>query len=359
MLNSFYQRFKKHTDLHKKRVNNIIAIQKNKITPQVAPTPFEVIGKSGRCRLLYFAPIVNENKKPIFITPSIINKYYILDLMDGVSFIQFLNQKNIPIYLLDWGDARTLDRNASLEDHIIHWLHWAVKKSCQHANVLKIDIFGQCIGGTFSTIYAALHHDKVNSLVLLTTPIDFHDDGLLSIWANKSKIDLALLGNMWGNIYRGFLKESFQYLKPLDRVRKYNNLYEHSWNEKFLDRYLAINHWVNDCVDFPGTTYVRYIQDFYQENLLYDGKLKLDNKLVDLKNITCPLMVIASDEDNIVSEKSAAAILDLVNSKRKEYKLIKGGHIGILLSSKARERFWEPVEHWLEEANDKFKSDNQ
>jgi len=78
-------------------------------------------------------------------------------------------------------------------------------------------------------------------------------------------------------------------LKPLDRVRKYNTFFKHSWNEKFLDRYLAINHWVEDCIAFPGSTYVKYIQDFYQKNLLYKGELKLGGELVDLKKFLSSL----------------------------------------------------------------------
>jgi polyhydroxyalkanoate synthase len=333
---------------HQKRVKNIIALKNKKISHTIAPTPFEILGKNGRCNLLYFKPKCDQGKNPIFITPSIINKYYILDLMDGMSLIQYLTESNTPVYLIDWGVARTIDRQASIEDHILTWLDWGIKKSCTHAKLEKIDLFGQCIGGTFCTIYTAIHPELVNSLILLTTPIDFHDDGLLSIWANKSKIDIEMLGRVWGNIYRGFLKESFQYLKPLDRIKKYHHLYSHSWDENFLNKYMAIDFWVNDCIDIPGSTYVKYIQEFYQQNLLVKGELNLENKKVDLKNIQCPLFVITSNEDNIVSSKSALAILNCVSSKIKKTSIIPGGHIGLLLSSKAKERFWSPISDWIE-----------
>ena len=347
MLNGIYQSLLSETTKTQKRLSNIIAINTKAISPQVAITPFEVIGKYGRCRLLYFSPAKDEGHPPLFVVPSIINKYYILDLMKGASFIEHLKNSNVPVYLIDWGEPRVQDRFATLEDHIMHWMDWAVKESCRKAGVKKIDLFGQCIGGTFAAIYAALRPDSVKSVVALTAPINFHDEGLLSTWANKSNLDLKKIGDLWGNVYKEFLKESFHMMKPLDRVRKYNNFIKHSWNEKFLDRYLAINHWVDDCIAFPGSTYVKYVQDFYQKNLLYKGELKIGEEQVNLKNITCPVLVISSLEDNIVPIESALALLDLVSSKTREAKQISGGHIGIVISSKARDQLWMPVENWI------------
>jgi polyhydroxyalkanoate synthase len=347
MLNEIYKSLLSETTKTQKRLSNIIAINTKAISPQVAVTPFEVIGKYGRCRLLYFSPAKDEGHPPLFVVPSIINKYYILDLMKGASFIEHLKNSNVPVYLIDWGEPRVQDRFATIEDHIMHWMDWAVKESCRKAGVKKIDLFGQCIGGTFAAIYAALRPDSVKSVVALTAPINFHDEGLLSTWANKSNLDLKKIGDLWGNVYKEFLKESFHMMKPLDRVRKYNNFIKHSWNEKFLDRYLAINHWVDDCIAFPGSTYVKYVQDFYQKNLLYKGELKIGEEQVNLKNITCPVLVISSLEDNIVPIESALALLDLVSSKTREAKQISGGHIGIVISSKARDQLWMPVENWI------------
>jgi polyhydroxyalkanoate synthase len=347
MLNEIYKSLLSETTKTQKRLSNIIAINTKAISPQVAVTPFEVIGKYGRCRLLYFSPAKDEGHPPLFVVPSIINKYYILDLMKGASFIEHLKNSNVPVYLIDWGEPRVQDRFATIEDHIMHWMDWAVKESCRKAGVKKIDLFGQCIGGTFAAIYAALRPTNVKSIVALTAPINFHDEGLLSTWANKSNLDLKKIGDLWGNVYKEFLKESFHMMKPLDRVRKYNNFIKHSWNEKFLDRYLAINYWVDDCIAFPGSTYVKYVQDFYQKNLLYKGELKIGEEQVNLKNITCPVLVISSLEDNIVPIESALALLDLVSSKIREAKQISGGHIGIVISSKARDQLWMPVENWI------------
>lgn len=349
MLNSIYNSFLDETQKTQKRFENILSIKAKKLILRGGVTPFEVIGKFGRCRLLYYSPKVQCGYPPIFITPSIINKYYILDLMDGLSFIEHLKNANIPVYLIDWGEPRTQDRLATLEDHILHWLDWAMIESCRHAKIESIDILGQCIGGTFAAIYAALRPQRVKSVIALTTPISFHDSGLLSAWSNNTSVNLGSISDQWGNVYREFLKESFYMLKPLDRLRKYNNFFKYSWDDKFLDRYLALNHWVDDCIAFPGKTYVRYIQDFYQKNLLLKGNLKVGEELVELKAIHCPVLVICSKDDNIVPFDSAAILLDLISSTKKEIKVITGGHIGIVISSKVQERLWEPVENWIKD----------
>lgn len=346
MLQKFYNSLITETQKTQQRIVNIASLKQKKSNAD-SLTSFQVLGKFGRCRLLYFSPANDCGHAPLFIVPSLINKYYILDLMKGVSLIEHLKLTNVPVYLIDWGSPRTQDRVATLEDHILHWMDWALRESCKHAGVEKIDIFGQCIGGTFAAIYAALKPEQVKSIIVLTAPVSFHDDGLLSTWSKHGKIDLELICDQWGNVYRGFLKESFTMLKPLDRARKYNNLIKHSWNVKFLDRHAAITRWVDDCIAFPGKTYARYIKDFYKDNLLIKGELKLGENLVKLENISCPVFVISSKEDEIVPYESAVKLLDLVSSARKELKLITGGHIGILLSSKAKDNLWRPVENWV------------
>ncbi len=347
MINSIYSSIYDESLKTKKRIENIVAIKKNKLKPELAVTLYEVLGNFGRCRLLYYSPKSGTFQPPIFIVPSIINKYYILDLMKGLSFIEHLKNSNIPVYLIDWGEPRAQDCLASIEDHILHWMDWAMKESCSHAGVSKMHLFGQCIGGTFATIYAALRPQRVQSIIALTAPVSFHDNGLLSQWTNQSSINLDLINDQWGNVHREFLKESFNMMKPLDRFKKYNTFIKHSWNLNFLNRYLAINHWVDDCISFPGVTYVKYIQDFYQKNLLFKGELQIGDETVKLSSITCPVFVISSKEDYIVPFESAATLLELVSSKRKVLKQINGGHIGILISSKTCENFWTPVEEWV------------
>lgn len=346
MLQKIYDSLISETQKTQQRLMNIASL-KEKMSKTDGVTPFEVLGKFGRCRLLYFSPVEDQGHAPVFVVPSIINKYYILDLMKGASFIEYLKNANVPVYLIDWGAPRTQDRVASLEDHILHWLDWALRESCRHAEVEKIDMFGQCVGGTFAAIYTALRPERVKSIIALTAPVSFHDNGLLSTWTKHGKIDLELISDQWGNIYKGFLKESFNMLKPLDQARKYNNLIKHSWNAKFIDRYAAINRWVEDCIAFPGKTYARYIKDFYQDNLLIKGQLKLGSEVVKLESITCPVFVISSPEDEIVPFESAVRLLDAVSSKQKELKQINGGHIGIVLSSKAKDNLWRPVEGWV------------
>jgi len=132
--------------------------------------------------------------------------------MKGLSFIEYLKQENIPVYLIDWGEPRTQDRFATIEDHILHWMDWAIKKSCEHAKVEKIDLFGQCIGGTFAAIYTSLRPERVKSIIALTAPINFHDKGLLSFWANN-QIKPRAHGDSVGKYLSRIFKRIFSYAK--------------------------------------------------------------------------------------------------------------------------------------------------
>ncbi len=50
---------------------------------------------------------------------------------------------------------------------------------------------------------------------------------------------------------------------------------------------------------FPGEFFRQWVTDFYQENRLARGTLRLDGKRVDVGGITCPLLVVGARDDNI------------------------------------------------------------
>ncbi len=331
-----------------RRARNWLRFMKGELTPRLARTPSREVSRWGRVRLLRYETKAAEKTCPVLMVPSIINKYYVLDLRPGQSMVEFLVDAGIPVYILDWGEPGPQDRFATMEDHIIRWLDAAVRRSCRDAGVERIHLLGYCVGGTFASIYTAVRPKRVAGLIALTSPVNFHDDGLLSSWAGETSLDIERLAEVMGSVPSELMQASFFMLDPVAQRRKITALIERFCDEGYVERFLALEAWLNDNVDFPGATYVRHIRDLYRGNKLIKGTFCLDGVPVRLQDITCAVLTAFSTRDHIVPDPSAAVFHDLVSSRDKTLLELEGGHIGVTVGRRARNNLWREVRQWLE-----------
>ena len=317
------------------RVHGLSKHKKKSFTQDVASTPYQIIGEKGRARLLYYAS-TRKTKHNLYIVPSLINQFYILDLYPGCSLIEELCDQGYDIYLLDWQKPRPQDQMASLEKHIFDWLDWGFVTSKAHSNNRKKwSMMGHCIGGTLTTVYQSIKKHRGLSLINLTTPIDFYDEGIFSLWSRYSSVDLALMARQWGEIHHDFLQYSFKLSTPMAEIKKWKHLWQNSHTESYLKRYACINHWIKDQMPFPGHAYKEFIEDFYQKNLLIKNELKIGDKNISLSNIKSPMLVLTAKGDTVVKHTSAIAVREYISAPVVHEEIL-GGHIGCLLSSKGR-----------------------
>lgn len=330
-----------------KRINELQKIIKGDYEPTPAQTPHTVVKELGRVRLLAYEPKGERIEAPVFLVPSIINKYYIFDLRPGQSLVEHLVSQGIPVYMIDWGVPGPQDKFTTLEDHIIKWLGASLREACKHAGVEKMHLLGYCVGGTFATIYAALRPKRVAGLIALTTPINFHDDGLLSTWASSNELDLEKLTSVFGNIPSDFLEESFALLSPLARSQTQRGLWDRAWDPDFLKKHFSLSGWLGDNVEFPGRSYKEYIEKCYVNNDLVNNRMILGDERVDLSNIKCPVLTVIATQDHIVPKDSATILDTMVSSEDKQLEEIRAGHIGITVGGGAKKAMWPIVTEWL------------
>ncbi len=151
-----------------------------------------------------------------------------------------------------------------------------------------------------------------------------------------------------GNVPPEFLQSGFLFLKPVENmISKYVNFYENVENEAFVDNFLAMEKWLNDNIAVPGEVFREFIKYLYQENQLVENKLKVNGKLVELKNIKCPVMNLIAERDHLVPPESSIGFNDLISSKDKETVVFPSGHIGLSVSSKSLKGLWPDVAEWI------------
>ena len=124
----------------------------------VGLTARDVVWQRGRTQLYRYRPLAERTvATPVLMVHSLISKPYILDLYPGGSFIEFLLRRGFDVYLIDWGTPTDADRHLRLEDYVQKMIPTVVRRIAHDAPDGRVSVFGYCMGGLLSVIYATLH----------------------------------------------------------------------------------------------------------------------------------------------------------------------------------------------------------
>lgn len=337
----------------RKRLRNLLGMVTGG-KPQVGMTPADVVHRENKWRLLRYRarPSGRAYATPVLLVPSLINRHYVLDLSPGRSFVEYLVGEGHDVFIIDWGTPGDEDRYLTFDDICDRYLGRAVRRAAWIADSDKVHLLGYCLGGTLTTIYAAARPEQVASMVAMAAPIDFDDDGLLSIWTRGPTFDVGAVIDAFGNVPWPLMQASFHMLKPTLELAKKVRLVDRAWDDEFLDGFRAIERWGTDNVSFPGECYRRYINELYRGNALIQGTMRLSGDPARLESIRCPLLVISFEHDHIVPPASAEVLLERVSSGDKHGIRLRGGHVGAVVSRKAAANLWPTLSRWWIERED-------
>lgn len=323
--------------------------QLRKGLPPVGQTPHDEVWRENKWRLLRFRPTRPAGERwrtPILLVPSLINRWYILDLRPGKSFAEHLVNAGHDVYIVDWGTPTAEDRYVTFDDVCQTYLGRAVRKVAGASPDGVAHVLGYCLGGTLAAIHAAANPSRIASLVALAAPVDFDHAGILGTWTRSPGFDVHALVDGFGNVPWPLMQASFQLLKPTLNAQKLVTLIDRAWDDEFLDGFLATERWGNDNVSFPGECYRRYIDELYRGNALTKGTMRLGGRAARLDAIDCPVLAVTFEHDHIVPTASATALLTQVSSPDKAQLHLSGGHVGAVVSRKAATTLWPQLSRW-------------
>jgi polyhydroxyalkanoate synthase subunit PhaC len=317
--------------------------------PAVGQTPADVVHEENKWRLLRFRrhPEGPRYKTPLVLVPSLINRWYVLDLMPGKSLVEFLVGRGHDVFIIDWGTPGDEDRYLDFDTICDTYIGRAVRKAARLAGTEEAHVLGYCLGGTLATIYAARRPEHVASLIALAAPVKFDPEGLLAVWTRSPDFDLDGMIDACGNVPWPLMQAAFNMLRPTMMLSKAQYMVDRAWDDEFLDGFFALERWGNDNVSFPGECYRRYITELYREDQLAKGTFALSGRPVHMEDIRCPTLTIAFHHDNIVPLASALALHERVGASDKQLMQLNGGHVGAVVSRKASGGLWPGISEWM------------
>jgi polyhydroxyalkanoate synthase len=104
---------------------------------------------------------------------------------------------------------------------------------------------------------------------------------------------------------------------------------------------------MNSDVPLAGQIFRELTRDLLQHNLLAQGRFQVGGQTVDLQRITCPVLNVLGEYDDVVHPQASLPLTDLVGSDDKRDLVFPVGHIGVVVSSSAQKKLWPQVGAWL------------
>ncbi len=318
------------------------------LSPKVGQTPRTLIWTKNKARLYRYdrpAQMPLQYKTPLLIVYALINKPYILDLIPQRSFIGYMVNRGVDVYLLDWGIPGSEGRHLRFDDLVIEYLPQVVRQVLEASGAERLHILGYCIGGILATLYAAMHPDApLSSMILLATPVDFAHADVLGAWLHPRSLDIDRLVDALGNIPPAFI---FAGARLLSLVGATAMVEEFAQDELASSVWQAISLWAMDGVPFPGEAFRQMVKDFYQNNKLINDQLTLANKPVHLSNIVIPILNVGAQEDHLVPLPQIKPLFKKVSSVEKELVIVPGSHFALAIGQQAVGSLWPRELDWL------------
>jgi polyhydroxyalkanoate synthase len=302
-----------------------------------------VLWREGTTRLLDYG---GESAGPVLlVVPSLINRFYVLDLLPERSFLRHLAGRGLRPLVVDWGTPGEEECKFDLTGYIAGRLESAFDAAFGLAGA-PIGVAGYCMGGLFALALALRRPDETGCLAVLATPWDFHAEqapparffGLLADC-------LPLLCDDQGALPVEIIQSLFFMLDPFSDERKFTRFATLDPNGDKARAFVALEDWVNDGVPLAAAVARDCARSWYGDNEPARSQWQISGETVDPKRLRSPALVVVPAHDRIVPPSSAeplAAALGGATVLRPPL-----GHVGMMSAARAPAMLWTAIADWL------------
>ena len=309
----------------------------------LAYTPGAVVFENDIFQLLqYEATTENVYQTPILVVPPFINKYYVLDLREQNSLVNWLRQQGHTVFLMSWRNPNAEQKELTFADLITQGSVEALRVIEEITGEKEANCIGYCIGGTLLAATQAYYVAKrlknhVKSATYMATIIDFENPGSLGVFINEPVVSgLENLNNQLGYFDGRQLAVTFSLLRE-------NTLY---WNY-YIDNYLKgkepsdfdILYWNSDGTNIPAKIHNFLLRNLYLNNeLISPNAVKVNGVGLNLSRVKTPSFFIATQEDHIALWDTCFRGADYLGG---ESTLVLGesGHVAGIVNPPSRNKY--------------------
>jgi polyhydroxyalkanoate synthase len=320
----------------------------------LAATPGRVVFRNELIELIAYEPQTETVfAQPLLYSPPWVNKYYVMDLAPGRSFVEYAVRQGFTVFAISYRNPDESMADVRLDDYLRDGLLAALGETAAITRSPGVSVFGVCLGGTLTAM--ALGDERIRSAALVNTLVDFSDPGEIAVFTDEEAIErIERRTRRRGYLKASEMAASFTWMRGNDLVWNY---VVSSWGMGKRPPAFDILAWNADGTRLPAAMHSQFLRACYLENRLVNGTLELDGTRIDLARVETPLYVVGCERDHIAPWRTAYNTTQLVGGAHR-FVLGRGGHIAgmVIPPGSAKASYWTRDElpadpdAWLEDA---------
>jgi polyhydroxyalkanoate synthase len=331
----------------------------------LAATPGRVVMRNELIELIAYEPKTPQvGAVPLLCSPPWINKYYIMDLSPGRSFVEWAVTHGHQTFMISYRNPDETLAHLTMDDYLRDGILAALDAVQDITGSPKVNLAGLCLGGTLALIamaYLAAHDqgDRIASATVTNTLIDFSIPGDLGVFTDEDTI--ARLEKRMRE--RGYL-ESAEMARTFDWMRSSDLIWSYVVNNWFKGKQppaFDILSWNNDSTRMPVAMHSQYLRACYLHNaIVKPNAFAIGDTPIDLGKVQTPLYVLGAESDHIAPWRATYLTTQYVGGESK-YVLTNSGHIAGIINPPGGKKTWhytkpramhgESADDWFESAD--------
>jgi poly[(R)-3-hydroxyalkanoate] polymerase subunit PhaC len=300
----------------------------------LAVTPGAVVLRTEVFELIQYEPRSERVRElPLLVVPPTINKYYVLDLAPGRSFVEHLLDEGHQVFMVSWRNPDALQGHYDLDTYAEAVLE-ARAAVAEIARRPAVHVAAACSGGIVAAcavahLAAQGRPAEVASLTLLVCALDNARAGTVSALTSRELAAAAVAESARKGYLDGqALAGVFAWLRPNDLIWSY-------WvNNYLLGRRppaFDVLYWNQDTVRLSAGLHRDFMRIALDNLLAHPGAVTTLGTPVDLGAINVDAYVVAGENDHIVPWENAFRTGELLGGETRLV-LSTSGHIQALIN---------------------------
>lgn len=331
----------------------------------MAATKGEVVFRNELIELIaYYPQTETVYERPILMSPPWINKFYIMDLAPGRSYVEWAVQHGHQVFMISYRNPDESMRDYTMDTYLEKGVIAAIEAVQRITGAPSINLAALCLGGTMAVLALAYlaakgESDRVHSLTITNTIVDFTEPGDLGVFTDEQSIEkLEKKMNERGFLESSEMAGTFNWMRANDLIWSYvvSNWYMGKKPPAF-----DILAWNGDSTRMPAAMHSQYLRSCYLHNLLIvPNAFVLNGVPIDLGKITQPMYVLGAEADHIAPWRTTYMTSQYVSGEVK-YTRTNSGHVAGICNPPGNKKacYWtnDMVEHgespddWLERSS--------